>query len=80
MASYSSTFWLVIRRLMLFATVCLILAYPASRFGVFEWPRAYDPLALPDLQATPGFLTGWQLKAVDVVPENCAMARLTKPA
>jgi hypothetical protein len=72
---------------MLFATACLVLSYPASRIGVFEWPRAYDPLALPDLQAAPGFLTDWQMKAVDLVPEKCAtvlnragMTALLRPA
>ncbi len=67
------TFWLVIRRLMLFATVCVFLAYPASRFGVFDWPRAYDPLALPDVTVKPGFLTAWQMRLVDLQPADCAL-------
>ena len=65
---------LIARRLLLLAVLMVLLAYPASRFGVFEWPRAYDPLALPDLREKPGFLTGWQMKAVDMVPEKCALA------
>ena len=73
MGSHRSTFWLIVRRLILFAIACAVLAYPASRFGAFEWPRAYDPLALPDLRAPPGFMTGWQMKAVDLVPEKCAV-------
>jgi hypothetical protein len=68
-----STFWLVFRRLMLLAAACVVLAYPASRFGVFEWPRAYDPLALPDVAATPQFLTGWQMRLVDLQPKDCAL-------
>lgn len=73
MTSGRSTLSLIFRRLLLFAALCVVLAYPASRFGLFEWPRAYDPLALPDLQAVPGLLTPWQMKTVDVVPENCAI-------
>jgi hypothetical protein len=82
-----STFWLVIRRLMLLAAVMVLLAYPASRFGVFEWPRAYDPLALPDVTMTPGFLTDWQMRLVDLQPKNCSLvlqraglAAILKPA
>jgi hypothetical protein len=82
-----STFWLVIRRLMLLAAVIALVAYPASRFGVFEWPRAYDPLALPDLAAPPGFLTDWQMRLVDLQPNDCALvlqraglAAVLKPA
>jgi hypothetical protein len=68
-----STFWLVIRRLMLLAAVAVLLAYPASRFGVFEWPRAYDPLALPDLAAKPALMTEWQMRLVDLQPADCAL-------
>jgi hypothetical protein len=68
-----STFWLVIRRLMLLAAVVVVLAYPASRFGVFEWPRRYDPLALPDVTEKPGLLTDWQMRLVDLQPANCAL-------
>jgi hypothetical protein len=60
-------------RLLLFAAACAVLAYPASRLGVFEWPRAYDPLALPDLAAEPGFLTAWQMEFVDLRPVDCAL-------
>jgi hypothetical protein len=59
--------------LALFAAVCLLAAYPASRFSVFEWPRAYDPLALPNLQQKPGLLTSWQMRLVDLQPNDCAM-------
>jgi hypothetical protein len=68
------TLKLALKRLVLFAALLVLAAYPASRLGVFEWPRQYDPLALPDLNAAPGFLTQWQMKAVDLVPENCAIA------
>ena len=82
-----STFWLVFRRLMLLAAVAAFLAYPAARFGVFAWPRAYDPLALPDMTVTPGFLTSWQMRLVDLQPGECALvlqragvAAVLKPA
>jgi hypothetical protein len=65
---------LVSRRLVLIAAACLLLAYPASRFGVFDWPRAYDPFALPDLAQPPGILTGWQMNLVDATPANCLAA------
>lgn len=65
---------LVARRLALFAAACLLLAYPASRLGVFDWPRAYDPFALPDLRQEPNFMTSWQMRGVDLVPGNCALA------
>lgn len=68
-----STVRLVFRRLMLLAAVVVLLAYPASRFGVFEWPRAYDPLALPDVTVAPGFLTDWQMRLVDLQPADCAL-------
>jgi hypothetical protein len=68
-----STVWLVFRRLMLLAAACVVLAYPASRLGVFEWPRAYDPLALPDVTSAPGLLTHWQMRLVDLQPADCAL-------
>lgn len=52
----------------------MVLAYPASRLGLFDWPRVYDPLAVPDLRQPPGFLTQWQMKLVDAEPENCRAA------
>jgi hypothetical protein len=64
---------LVLKRLVLIAAACVLLAYPASRFGLFEWPRAYDPLALPDLAQPPGFLTEWQMALVDHAPADCAL-------
>ena len=50
------------------------LAYPAARLGFFEWPREYDPLAVPDLRKGPNFLTHWQLKLVDAEIQNCQAA------
>jgi hypothetical protein len=74
MASSKSAISLVSRRLMLLAAACLVLAYPAARLGVFEWPRAYDPLALPDLTQKPRFLTPWQMRTVDYHAPNCVLA------
>jgi hypothetical protein len=65
---------LVFRRLVLIAAACVVLAYPMSRLGLFEWPRAYDPLAVPNLAAPTGILTGWQMKLVDQDPANCVAA------
>ncbi len=70
----TSTTRTVISRLTLFVAICLLAAYPASRFGVFDWPRAYDPLALPDLSQPPHFLTSWQLKLLDAEVSNCVLA------
>jgi hypothetical protein len=82
-----STVGLVFRRLMLLAAACVVLAYPAARMGLFDWPRAYDPLALPDLTVTPGFMTDWQMRLVDLRPADCALvlqraglAAILKPA
>lgn len=61
-------------RAVLGALVLLAIAYPLSRMGLFPWPRAYDPLALPDLQAQPTFLTDWQLRLAEADPEGCAVA------
>ena len=63
----------VVGRALFAALLLLALAYPAARFGLFEWPRAYDPLALPDLSAPPGLLTDWQMKLVDSDPKGCAL-------
>jgi hypothetical protein len=60
---------------LLWATLLLaLLFYPASRFGIFEWPREYDPFVVPDLRVKPNFLTPWQMKLVDAKPQNCAAA------
>lgn len=67
------TLKLVLKRLLLIAAVLVLAAYPASRFGVFEWPRAYDPLALPDLAQKPNFLTPWQMRLVDLRFTDCAL-------
>ncbi len=46
----------------------------ASRFGLIDLPRKYDPLAVPDLDETPHWLTSIQLKLVDVEVANCRAA------
>lgn len=65
---------LITKRLALIAALCLVAAYPAARLGLFEWPRKYDPLALPDLAQTPNAFTPWQMKIVDLQPADCALA------
>jgi hypothetical protein len=64
----------VVGRAVLAVLVLLALSYPASRLGLYEWPRAYDPLALPDLAAEPNFLTDWQLRLAEADAEGCAVA------
>jgi hypothetical protein len=76
-----SLFFRRLRFLLAFILVCLVAAYGLSRLGYFEWPREYDPFALPDLDAAPNFLTPFKLKLVDSSAENCraAFARAGKP-
>ncbi len=64
----------VLGRVLLAVLILAALAYPAARMGLFVWPRAYDPLALPDLDQTPNFLTNWQLRLAEVDAEGCAVA------
>jgi hypothetical protein len=65
------------RRLRFLLALILILfvsAYGLSRLGYFEWPREYDPLVLPDLDAASNFLTPFKLKRIDSNAENCRAA------
>jgi hypothetical protein len=59
---------------VLVAAAVFAASYGLSRIGVFEWPRRYDPLALPDLTDRPGIFTDWQMKLVDADASNCAFA------
>jgi hypothetical protein len=63
-----------LRFLLALILVCLVTAYGLSRLGYFEWPRAYDPLVLPDLDAEPNLLTPFKLKFIDSSAENCRAA------
>jgi hypothetical protein len=49
-------------------------SYSLSRTGFFVWPPHYDPLALPDLNEKPYWLTQTRLKLIDVDGENCSLA------
>ncbi len=62
------------RFLLVLIVVLLLTAYGLSRLGYFEWPREYDPLALPDLNAAPNLLTPLKLKLIDSSAENCRAA------
>jgi hypothetical protein len=53
------------------ALLCLCGAYVSARLGAFNWPREYDPLALPDLDAKPYWLQSVQLKLLDASGVNC---------
>ena len=63
-----------LRFLVALILVLLVTAYSLSRLGAFEWPRQYDPLALPDLNAAPNLLTPFKLKLIDSSVENCRTA------
>ena len=63
-----------LRFLLALILVLLLAAYSLSRLGYFEWPRDYDPLALPDLDAAPNLLTPLKLKRIDSSVENCRAA------
>jgi hypothetical protein len=54
--------------------LCLCGAYVAARLGAFNWPREYDPLALPDLDAKPYWLQPVQMKLLDASGDNCEYA------
>jgi hypothetical protein len=61
-------------RIVLVAMLVISAAYGLARLGAFEWPRRYDPLALPDLTEPPGPFAAFQMKLLDTVPANCAIA------
>lgn len=63
-----------LRFLLALILVLLVTAYGLSRLGYFEWPREYDPLVLPDLDAAPNLLTPFKLKRIDSSAENCRAA------
>jgi len=63
-----------LRFLLALILVLLVSAYGLSRLGYFEWPRPYDPLALPDIDAASNFLTPFKLKRIDSNAENCRAA------
>jgi hypothetical protein len=60
--------------LALLVAAIVLLAYPLARLGLYEWPRAYDPFAIPNLAQKPGVLTSWQMKLVDMSAQNCLSA------
>jgi len=64
----------VLARVALAVLILAALSYPLSRLGLYDWPRGYDPLALPDFAAPPNFLTDWQLRLAEADPEGCAVA------
>jgi hypothetical protein len=74
MISFRSGLGLAVRRVLLLALVLLLAAYPAARLGLFEWPRAYDPFAIPDLDEPTGPFLSWQMKLIDLEPQNCKAA------
>jgi hypothetical protein len=63
-----------LRFLLALLFVFLVTAYGLSRLGYFDWPREYDPFALPDLNAAPNLLTPFKLKLIDSNAENCRAA------
>jgi hypothetical protein len=69
-----SLFFRRLRFLLVLTIALLLAAYSLSRLGYFEWPRDYDPLTLPDLDAPPNLLTPLKLKRIDSSAENCRAA------
>ncbi len=61
-------------RLFILAVAAAMATLVASRAGLIDLPRRYDPFALPDLDETPHWLTPIQLKLVDADAENCSFA------
>lgn len=60
--------------LVLILAVLVAGAYVAARVGAFNWPREYDPLALPDLDARPYWLQNLQMRLLDASGDNCEYA------
>jgi hypothetical protein len=56
------------------ALVFTVAAYSLSRVGIIDWPTGYDPLALPDLNERPYFLTQTRLKLIDGDGPSCKIA------
>jgi hypothetical protein len=65
--------------LLILAVALGFAAILASRAGLVNLPRKYDPFAVPNLDETPHWLTQTQLKLVDLEPENCAAALARTP-
>ena len=61
------------RLIFLLLLICIGVLF-AARLGLVDLPRKYDPLALPDLNETPHWLTGLQMKLVDADAQNCSFA------
>jgi hypothetical protein len=59
-------------RLFILAVFVVMAVLIASRLGLVDLPRKYDPFALPNLDETPHWLTLTQLKQLDIDPENCS--------
>ncbi len=57
--------------LLIFGVAALLIA---SRAGLVSLPPHYDPLALPDLNEKPYWLTSTRFKIVDADAANCALA------
>ncbi len=64
----------IIPRLLILTVAAGMATILASRLGLIDLPRKYDPFALPDLDETPHWLTQVQLKLVDANAENCSLA------
>jgi hypothetical protein len=56
----------------LVAIVFTVAAYGLGRIGIIDWPAHYDPLALPDLNEPPYFLTQTRLKLIDIDGPSCS--------
>jgi hypothetical protein len=59
---------------VLAAAIVVAGLYGLSRMGLVEWPKQYDPFALPDLTEKPYWLFPTQLKLIDLDAQNCSFA------
>lgn len=77
MAGPAKTVGDMARRIVTLGVILLLCvggSYVAARFGAFYWPREYDPLALPDLDAKPYWLQKSQMKLLDASGDTCEFA------
>jgi hypothetical protein len=68
-------------RVVVFSIFALTALFMASRAGLMQLPRKFDPFAPPDLNEPTHWLTTTQLKQVDIDPRSCqsALARAGRP-
>ncbi len=64
----------LIVRTFIAAVAAAMLLLAATRMGIIDLPRRYDPFAVPDLKDQPGPFLSTQLKLLDIDVQNCTAA------